>query len=228
MYKNIVFDIGGVLINFNPRDFLMDLFFNEDVEDKVYAITFGSEEWRQLDAGLISRYRANQQMLDRARREGCEFEVKTVIEDWTTMLTTRQKTAEILALLKASGYRVYYLTNMPADLMAQLRERPFWKLFDGGIASCDVHVNKPDKQIFRALMSQYGLVYQETIFIDDVRANAQAAYDLGLTGILYKGNRSLLRALQSCGVQIGYHKAPRPRRSPAHKAPSSKSSAPKK
>src|SRR5699024_12237336 len=66
-----------------------------------------SEEWKQLDAGLISRYRANQQMLERARKEGCEFEVKTVIEDWTTMLTTRQKTAEILALLKASGYRLY-------------------------------------------------------------------------------------------------------------------------
>lgn len=207
MYKNIIFDIGGVLINFHPRDFLLDHFFSEAIENKVYAITFGSEEWSLLDAGMISRYEANKRMLERGRQEGCEFEVQTVIDDWTTMLTTRQKTAQILALLKMRGYRIYYLTNMPADLMVQLRQRPFWKMFDGGVASCDVHRNKPDPEIFRILMSKYGLAYEETIFIDDSRANAQAAFDLGLTGILYKGNRSLIRALESCGVQATLHRA---------------------
>lgn len=202
MYKNIIFDVGGVLINFQPKDFLLDHFMREDVEAKVYAITFGSEEWSLLDAGKISRFQANQRMLERARQEGCEFEVQTVIDDWNTMLTTRQRTVELMALLKRRGYKIYYLTNMPADILETLKERPFWQLFDGGIASCQVGINKPDRMIYRLLMAHYNLVYEETIFIDDNKENAQAAFDLGLTGILYKGNRSLMRALQSCGVAV--------------------------
>lgn len=202
MYKNIIFDIGGVLINFNPQDFLLERFFNETLEQRIFDLTFGSEEWKLLDAGEISRTEANRRMLMSAKLLGCEFEVQNVIDDWTSMLTTRHKTAQILPQLKASGYRVFYLTNMPADIFEQLKQRPFWRYFDGGVASCDVHINKPDPAIYRALMSKYSLVYEETIFIDDSKANAQTAYNLGMAGILYKGNNSLLRALKSCGVKV--------------------------
>lgn len=202
MYKNIIFDIGGVLINFNPRDFLLERFFNETLEQRIFDLTFGSEEWKLLDAGQISRREANQRMLANAKELNCEFEVQTVIDDWITMLTTRQKTAMILAQLKASGYRVFYLTNMPEDIFEQLQQRSFWRCFDGGIASCEVHINKPDPAIYRALMSKYSLVYDETVFIDDSKVNAQSACNLGMAGILYKGNNSLVRALKSCGVTV--------------------------
>lgn len=219
MYKNIIFDIGGVLVNFNPQDFLLERFFNETLEQRVFDLTFGSEEWKQLDAGLISRGEANRRMLENARELNCEFEVQTVIDDWTSMLTTRNKTAQVLAQLKNSGYRIFFLTNMPADIYAQLQQRPFWKYFEGGVASCEVQINKPDTAIYRALMSKYSLVYDETVFIDDSKANAQTAYNLGMAGILYKGNKSLVRALKSCGVKIqtGSRK-----RSPSSSAPKSK------
>ena len=57
MYKNIIFDLGGVVIDFNPRDFLLDYFMNKTAEDAVYDLTFGSKEWEDLDAGLITRAR---------------------------------------------------------------------------------------------------------------------------------------------------------------------------
>ena len=79
MYKNIVFDFGGVMVDFDPYEYLVDLFGNHEVEDEVFALTFGSEEWQLLDAGRITRGEANLRMLDRASKAGRAFEAF-----WTT------------------------------------------------------------------------------------------------------------------------------------------------
>ena len=62
MYKNIIFDFGGVVVNFNPRDFLMDHFMNRRAEEETYDIVFGSQEWQDLDRGIITREEANKIM----------------------------------------------------------------------------------------------------------------------------------------------------------------------
>ena len=59
MYKNIIFDFGGVVVNFNPKDFLMDHFMNRRAEEETYDIVFGSQEWQDLDRGIITREEAN-------------------------------------------------------------------------------------------------------------------------------------------------------------------------
>ena len=66
MYKNIIFDFGGVVVNFNPRDFLMDHFMNRRAEEETYDIVFGSQEWQDLDRGIITREEANKIMLEKA------------------------------------------------------------------------------------------------------------------------------------------------------------------
>ena len=63
MYKSIVFDLGGVMIDFDPRGYLVDRLCNAETEEEVYDLTFGSEEWKLLDAGLISRFDGNHRML---------------------------------------------------------------------------------------------------------------------------------------------------------------------
>lgn len=70
MYKNIVFDFGGVMVDFDPHKYLIDLFGNRGLEEEVYDLTFGSREWRLLDAGRITRREANERMLQRARAVG--------------------------------------------------------------------------------------------------------------------------------------------------------------
>ena len=104
--------------------------------------------------------------------------------------------------LKAAGYRLYYLTNIPADIMDELRQREWFSLFDGGVASCDVHLCKPEPAIYTTLMQTCNLAYDESIFIDDNKVNAQAAYNLGITGILYKNPKSFERALRACGIAL--------------------------
>lgn len=203
MYKNIIFDLGGVVVDFRPKDFLMDHFMNKQAEDIVYDLTFGSKEWEELDRGTLARAAANRIMLENAAQVDRTFEVQTVIDEWESILRTKKTTIKLMCKLKLAGYRLYYLSNIPSDVMHNnIEKRDFFPLFDGGVASCDVNLCKPDPQIYITLMQKYGLAYDESIFIDDNRQNAQAAYNLGITGILYKNPKSFARALNSCGIRL--------------------------
>ena len=122
MYKSIIFDIGGVLVDFDPKAYLVDRLCNAEMEEKVYDLTFGSEEWQLLDAGKLSRYDGNQRMLEHARAEGCAFEVQGVLDDWMHILRPRLRMLELVRRLKNHGYCVYYLSNIPQDVLELLTE----------------------------------------------------------------------------------------------------------
>ena len=203
MYKSIVFDLGGVMIDFDPRGYLVDRLCNAETEEEVYDLTFGSEEWKLLDAGLISRFDGNHRMLEKARAAGRAFEVQGVLDDWLHILRPRHRMEELVRRLKSHGYCVYYLSNIPEDVLALLMERDFQGLFDGGVASCEVHVNKPDPRIYQALLDKYGLKASESVFIDDRQDNVQAAFELGFVGIRMKDSvGTLVRSLATCNVVV--------------------------
>ena len=146
MYKSIVFDLGGVMIDFDPRGYLVDRLCNAETEEEVYDLTFGSEEWKLLDAGLISRFDGNHRMLEKARAAGRAFEVQGVLDDWLHILRPRHRMEELVRRLKSHGYCVYYLSNIPQDVLDLLRDRGVLDGFDGGVASCDQQARPEDLQ----------------------------------------------------------------------------------
>ena len=203
MYKSIVFDLGSVMVDFAPRAYLVDRICNEEIEEQVYDLTFGSEEWKQLDAGLVSRFDGNQAMLRNAKAAGREFEVQGVLDDWMHILRPRRRMQELVRKLKSRGYCVYYLSNIPEDVLDFLTERDLKGLFDGGVASCEVHINKPDPRIYKALLDKYQLKAGESVFIDDRLENVQTAFRLGFAGIQMKDSvGTLVRSLATCSVVI--------------------------
>ena len=203
MYKNIIFDLGGVMVDFDPKTYLVDRFCNAEIEEQVSQLTFESEEWKLLDAGLITRSEANLRMLARAKEYGRAFEVQGVLDDWMHILRPRRRMQALVEQLKQHGYCVYYLSNIPEDVLALLMERDFKGLFDGGAASCEVKINKPDPRIYQALLNKYQLKAGESIFIDDRLENVQAAFRLGFAGIQMKDSvGTLVRSLATCSVVI--------------------------
>lgn len=202
MYRNIVFDLGGVVINYSPRDYLADRFFSERVEKRVYDIIFGSEEWLLLDRGALSWIEACAIFKKRAKEKDLSFEVQAVIDDWTEMLTTRKATVVLMRLLKKKGFNLYYMSNIAPLAFDEVSQREFFKLFVGGVTSYEAKSNKPDLVIYKTLLEKYNILPEETIFTDDDRVNATAAFDVGITGIQFKSVKSFVKLMVDYGIDL--------------------------
>ena len=149
MYKNIIFDFGGVVVDFAPRSFLMDHFMNRRAEEETYELVFGSQEWQDLDRGTITREAANKQMLEHAAEAGRIFEVQTCIDEWATMLRTKDDRAGH-AQAEAVGYRLYYLTNIPTDIMDELRQRSGSHCSTAGLRPATLPCASPRRRFYNA------------------------------------------------------------------------------
>lgn len=194
MIKNIIFDLGGVVVDYDPKAYLYRQFNDPELEELLYNVIFGSEEWKQLDAGTITRALAEQRMLAAAGRR--RYEAQLVLDDWREMMTTRLDTVELITGLKAAGYHIYFLSNLPEDVYQLFTERRrFMQLFEGGIPSFSVKLTKPNRKIFDLMLKTYGLRPEETIFVDDGKENIATAQKLGLTAIPFKDAMDLHKTL---------------------------------
>ena len=118
------------------------------------------------------------------------------------MLRPRRRMQTLVEQLKQRGYCVYYLSNIPEDVLDLLMRRDFEGLFDGGVASCEVKINKPDPRIYQALLDKYHLRADESIFIDDRAENLIAASALGFGIYEMHSVGTLLRSLPTFGVSL--------------------------
>ena len=201
MYKNIVFDIGGVIVDYDPKGYLSKLFNNSELEEFLYNIIFDSEEWKLLDQGKITRALAERRMLEAAGRN--RYAAQLVLDDWRELMTTKLDTVDLILALRHSGHHLYFLSNIPEDvyLLFQQRRR-FMQLFEGGVPSFAAKMTKPDPEIFKMLLSTYDLAPDETLFIDDSPVNVAAAEALGMTALLYESTTALHRSLIDLGLPV--------------------------
>lgn len=201
--KNVVFDFGGVLVGYDPETYLKGLYGDAPAGEYILRNLFDWELVGRLDLGLCSRKEAYAPVLKRAWEDGFGEETEFVAAHWVDdIMGTMEDTAELIRKLRASGVRVYYLTNMPEDLWEIFTARGLRDIFDGGVASFAVHVTKPDERIYRLLLEEYGLVPEETVFIDDMERNIKGAQALGIRGILFRGAEGVRRDLEALGVDI--------------------------
>ena len=183
---NFIFDIGNVLINFKPLSFLEDLFSDQPVVDKMNETIFKSREWAKLDQGIMTREEA--QDIFCTREPDFQQEIDLTMQNLKNMLTPIPDTIALLPEIKEAGHDLYYLSNMHAEFCDYLLETyPFFCLFDGGIFSCDVRINKPAPKIYQLLLQTYQLDPEECLFFDDVEENVLAASKEGIRGVLFTG-----------------------------------------
>lgn len=202
MYQNIILDLGGVVVNSDPRNWLVDRFFNEKIENDLFELTFGSEIWQRWARGEIGANTVSQLVLEKAKQIGRTFEASEVLEDWQSMLTNKNSTIDMMRRMKRSNMHLYYLSNTEKETLARLQERDFWNYWDGGVASCDIGICKPDPRIYQSLLTYYQLDPATCLFVDDNKENIDQAAALGITGILYRNPRALYSTLLACGIPL--------------------------
>jgi 2-haloacid dehalogenase len=194
-----VFDIGGVLLEWNPRHLYRKLFAEEAAMEEFLATVCTSAWNLQMDAGRDWGEAVGELVaLHPGRRELIEaYHLR-----WQEMVPHAiEGTVAILRRIKAAGRPVYAITNFSAEKLDGERRRfDFLDLFDGIVVSSVVRVVKPDPAIFHRLLDDHGLAASATVFIDDSPTNVEGARAVGMQAIRFTSPDALERDLTALGV----------------------------
>jgi len=182
MITSIIFDLGNVLLNWKPAEYLDKNGFNDPEKSLILSDIFNSPEWLKIDNGDITVEVAIKSISSKSSLS--EDKIRAVFDLRLKIIFPLHQNTDLLPELKKRGYRLYYLSNFPDDIFDEvIRKYDFFKYFDGGKISARLKVSKPDEKIFRKFLSAYSLVPSECLFIDDSDINAGSAEKLGMKTI---------------------------------------------
>ena len=186
MIRNIIFDVGAVLVDFRYHDYMLDLGFDDDtvktIEDKLIH---NDDLWGQLDLGVEPEKVTIERMLTEV--PGYEDKVRYFFEKIVDIVKTFDYTVPWLTDLRSRGYKIYLLSNYPKKWWT-LHERErfgFTHLTDGKIVSGFVKMVKPHDEIYKCLLDTYSLDPSECLFFDDRKANVEAAVRNGFNAHIF-------------------------------------------
>jgi len=194
MVKNIVFDLGNVLISFRPAEFFSKNAYPEYIKTKILSDIFGSKEWGMLDNGDINTSEGIDaiSLNSSLNRE----EIAHIFNLRIEMMFPLDQNVRLLPELKKQGFRLYYLSNFPIDIFEEIKTGYyFFRYFDGGVISSEVKFSKPDNRIYEIMLEKYSLLPEECLFIDDVEVNVRAAEALGMKGLVTFGSDEISKEL---------------------------------
>lgn len=195
MIKNIVFDLGNVLISFKPEEFLDKAGYTNEAKKVIIRDIFKSNEWLMLDNGDISTTNAIERISEKSSLK--TEEIASVFNFRTKIMYPIASNTKLLPGLKKHGFKLYYLSNFPDDLFDEVyNQYDFFKFFHGGIISSRVNASKPNKKIFEIFLDKYSLLASESLYIDDSEPNIRSAESLGMTGLFLPDPQDLLKKIR--------------------------------
>jgi len=195
----VVFDLGGVLIDWNPRHLYRRLFDDEAAMERFLAEVTTAAWNLEMDRGRTLA-EAIPELI--ARHPGEAERIEAWRDRWPEMLGGPiAGTVEVLAELRARGVRLIAITNWSAETFRYAPPRfPFLGWFDGILVSGEVGLIKPDPAIFHLLIERYRLDRARTVYVDDSRANVEAASALGMRAMRFTDVAALRTALEDLGL----------------------------
>lgn len=196
--KNIIFDFGGVLIDWNPRQLYRNV-FDDEIEMEFFLDKICSPEWNlKQDAGR-SFNDATMELVNKFPQY--EKEIRIYYSNWTKMIVGAIEENVVLIGGLKDKYRLFGLTNWSAEAFPIVfNQYPFLKEFEGIVVSGTEKIVKPDARIYKILLTRYELIANESLFIDDNYENIKAANNLGFKTIYLKEKVNLKNELQKLEI----------------------------
>ena len=202
MIRNFVFDMGGVLMRFDPERAVRPYAQSEEDAELLKTVIFDSDEWLKLDAGAIEEEEALKAWLSRFPErlwDAC----RAVFANWHRHMPFDDGMTFFVGALRACGYRIFLLSNVSKRFYAFRDDTPVFSLMDGLFLSCDYHLLKPDPAIFKKFTEVYGLKAEECFFIDDSERNVRSAAGAGFAAFRYTGDgEALQREMKNRGIEF--------------------------
>lgn len=186
MIKNIIFDMGNVLMDYNPQ-VPLDLYCKTEEEKEVIRRElFGGSEWVQGDLGNITEEELYEKVRNRIPQKWHDSLRKCVYQ-WDVCMVPLPEALKFYQYAKQKGYHMYVLSNASRKFYEYFPRFAPLKEFDGIVVSADLHMIKPDIRIYKYLLEKYELKPEECLFIDDRADNVAAAKQAGMQGQVYEG-----------------------------------------
>jgi putative hydrolase of the HAD superfamily len=197
-YKNIVFDMGKVLLDYEADRVTRHFTDDPAIIREVNLLVFHSCEWTLLDGDLISEDDAAAVFRKRASSPQVADIAEKSFRNWEKYnLYPHPGMDEIIRDLKAAGHRIYLLSNIAlrfANNPQMIRMIPAYDCFDGMFFSAPHKCIKPQPMIYRMFCEEYHLKPEDCLFIDDLKGNIDAAIASGMNGYVFDGDREKLRS----------------------------------
>lgn len=185
MIKNVVLDIGNVLVSYYPDIYISQFITKKGEIDYYEQICFHSEEWKCGDLGTKSRGEIIDAICEKYPEDAAN--VRMIMENCDDMLRVSKKNTEVVKKLKAAGVGVYFLSNTTDHAFGFMSKTyDVFSYMDGGIASFREGVVKPSAEIFELYLARYGKRAEECVFVDDMPQNVESARAVGFNGIILK------------------------------------------
>jgi len=199
--ENIVFDLGGVLVDWNPKYLYNKVFYHDKNRISSFLSQVCTSEWNvEQDAGR-SLADATQLLVEKFPEE--ETYIRMYYDRWEEMLRGEIKdTVTLLEDLKARNeHNLFALTNWSAETFPIALERfDFLGFFEGIVVSGEERTRKPFRKIYEILFDRYNIDPSSSIFIDDSLNNVEAAVELGMKGVHFKNPEQLISELRTLGI----------------------------
>ena len=196
-YKNIIFDVGEVLLEYRWYEMLTkDRGLTPERAKLVGEAMFDSPMWHEMDLWSKSM----DEIYEEFREAYPQYyeDIRWFIEHGEEMKVARPDVWERVAALKDAGYHLYLLSNYPKNLFdLHTSIFPFWDKIDGKVVSYEIHITKPDIEIYQHLIRKYQLDPKESLFFDDRPGNIEGAKACGISGIQVTSREQLIRELDA-------------------------------
>ena len=188
MIRNLVFDMGGVLLRFDNPVFIRNAGVTdpEDIELLIREV-YGCADWPLLDWGIIDENILEQRVRKKVP-ERLHHVLRKLIAEWSSPILPVPGMADLIREYKEKGYRVYLLSNVSLGFHGYWNDIPGSEYFDGFVISAEEKCIKPDPAIYKILLERFGLKAEECLFTDDISVNVAAAKYLGMEGIVFRGD----------------------------------------
>jgi putative hydrolase of the HAD superfamily len=194
MIRNVVFDLGGVLITWRPDEIAASFYTDPELSAALLEHVLRHPDWLEMDRGTYDETELARRFAARMARP--VEEMAALFEHVRASLLPIGETAALLTDLHARGLALYALSNMAVPMFRHIERYDFFRSFNGIVVSADVRLVKPDPAIFEHLAQRFGLAFDESVFVDDVAANVETARRLGMAAIRFESAAQCGRELE--------------------------------
>ncbi|MDO4187411.1 MAG: HAD-IA family hydrolase [Lachnospiraceae bacterium] len=203
MIKNIIFDMGNVLVDFCWEKAFRDKGIDGDMLERVANATVRDKDWDEFDLANISHEQIINNFIENDPE--IEKEIRIATSSIGDMIKKKTYAEDLIMSLQKAGYKVYILSNMSPEAFNEAGDDlKCNELADGSLFSCDCHLVKPDLEIYKLLLKKFNLKASECVFLDDKKENTDASEQCEIKGIVFKDLKDALIKLKSMGVDIDY------------------------